>query len=64
MLTEKDLKIIKDKLDYCSEEYLKTERADLVGRYTGYCQGIAFVLDKLGYSVEWDNGKAIIVKND
>ena len=63
MLSEKDLKRIKFKLDACSEVYSSTELAELVERNRGYCQGVAFVLDLLGYSMQWDNGKVIIVNN-
>ena len=33
-------------------------------RLRAYAQGMAHVLRVIGYEVEWDNGKAIIVKDD
>ena len=64
MLNEKDIKTIEEKLNNCSDTFYKTQNVGLKELNRGYCQGIAFVLEKLGYSVEWDNGKAIIVEND
>ena len=64
MLNEQQIKDIENKLDHCSEIYYSTSNRETRELNRGTCQGIAFVLDKLGYSVEWDNGKAIIVEND
>jgi hypothetical protein len=63
MLNDKDIKTIEKKLNNCSDIFFKTQNIGLKELNRGNCQGIAFVLEKLGYSVEWDDGKAVIVYN-
>lgn len=63
MLNEKQIKDIERQLDSIAGVYYDTRNNEVKERNRGYCQGIAFVLAKIGYSVEWDNGKATIVED-
>lgn len=64
MLSEKQIKGIEWKLNVCGELYYKTsnERVKEVNR--GVCQGIDYVLEQIGYHVEWEGETATVVKND
>ena len=64
MLNNKQIKDIERKLNDCAELYYSTENAKVKELNRGYCQGIAFALDQIGYAIEWDDGKATIVKLD
>ena len=61
-LDEMKLKDIKFQLDNLAEVYYTTSVPEIKERNRGFCQGIAFVLGKLGYGVDWDDGVATIVK--
>ena len=64
MLNEMKIKDIERQLTSLADVYFETRNAEVKERNRGYCQGIAFVLHKIGYAVEWDNGKATVVKED
>lgn len=64
MLNEKQIKDIERQLDSLADVYYDSRNPEIKERNRGYCQGIAFVLGKLGFSIEWDNGKATVVKDD
>lgn len=64
MLTEMQIKDIERMLTAQADLYHSTTKVGVYERSGGYCQGIAFVLDKIGYSITWDNGKATVVKDD
>lgn len=64
MLDIKTVKNIESKLSDLAADYYDSRNAEVKERNRGYCQGIAFVLGQIGYSVEWDNAKAYVVKND
>ena len=62
MLTEKQVKDFERKLTDLAADYYDSRNREVKERNRGYCQGIAYVLAALGYAVEWDNGKAIVVE--
>lgn len=64
MLNEKMVEAIERRLNDCSEVYYDSRNREVKERNRGYCQGIAFVLSEIGYYIEWDNGKATVVKDD
>ena len=64
MLNEMKVEVIEAKLNHLADVYYTASNPEIKGLNKGYCQGIAFVLGQIGYSIEWDNGKAIIVKED
>ena len=64
MLNEKQIKDIQWKLTDLAADYYDTRNAEVKERLRGYSQGIAYMLAKIGYSVEWDNGNATVVKDD
>lgn len=64
MLNEMKIKDIERQLDSLAGVYYDTRNREIKERNRGYCQGIAFMLEKIGYAVEWDNGKATVVKDD
>ena len=64
MLNEMEIKDIERQLTNMADVYYNACNNESKERGRGYCQGMAFVLAKIGYAVEWDNGKAIVVKDD
>lgn len=64
MLSEAKVKEIESKLNGLADAYYTATNREIKELNRGYCQGIAFVLEQVGYAVEWDNGKAIIVRED
>ena len=62
MLDSKQIKEIEWKLNNVAEIYYDTRNEKVKELNRGYAQGIAFALAQIGYSIEWDNGKATIVK--
>ena len=64
MLNERQVKDIERQLNSLADVYYDTRNREIKERNRGYCQGIAFVLSEIGYYVEWDNGKATVVKDD
>lgn len=64
MINEKIVKETEWKLNACGNMYYNTHNEKIKEYNRGYCQGIAFVLEQIGYRIEWDNGKAIVVKDD
>ena len=64
MLNEMKIKDIERQLTAMADVYYDSRNGEVKERCRGYCQGMAFVLGKIGYAVEWDNGKATIVKDD
>lgn len=61
-LNEMKIKALEDKLNDLAEGYYSTGNAKTKELNRGYCQGIAFALEQIGYSVQWDNGKAHIIE--
>ena len=64
MLNEQQVKHIEQKLTDIAADYEDSRNREVKERCRGYCQGIAFTLAVIGYAVEWDNGKATVVKED
>ena len=64
MMTKEQIKDIERKLNELAEDDKDFDGSVFNNRFRAYAQGIAFVLSKIGYSVEWDNGKATVVKDD
>ena len=62
MLNEMQIKDIERQLTDLADVYFETRNREVKERNRGNCQGIAFVLHKLGYTVEWDHGKATVVE--
>ena len=60
MLTEMQIKDIERQLNNSADLYYSTRRETIKERNRGYCQGIDFLLSKLGYSIIWEDGKAHI----
>ena len=60
-LDEMKIKDIERKLNNLADVYYTTGNPEKKELSRGYCQGIGFVLSMLGYAIEWDNGKTIIV---
>ena len=63
MLSEAKVKEIESKLNVLADVYYTATNREIKELNRGYCQGIAFVLEQIGYSVEWNNGKATIVED-
>ena len=63
MLDERKVKTIERQLNSLAEVYYDTRNAEVKERNRGYCQGIAFVLSEIGYSIEWEDRKAHVVKD-
>lgn len=63
-ISEKTIKDIERQLNSLAEVYYDTRNREVKERNMGYCQGIAFMLEKIGFRVEWDNGKAVVVQDD
>ena len=61
-LDEMKLKDIKFRLDTLAEVFYTTSNPEIKECNRGFCQGVAFVLGKLGYDVYWDDGVATIVE--
>lgn len=64
MLNERQVKHIEQKLTDFAVEFEDSRNREFKERCRGYCQGVAFMLAEIGYAVEWDNGKATVVKED
>ena len=64
MLNERQVKHIEQKLTDFAAEYEDSRNREFKEHCRGYCQGVAYMLAEIGYSVEWDNGKATVVKDD
>lgn len=64
MLSREQIEDIELKLTSCADVYYDTSNSEKKELNRGYCQGVAFILEKIGYSVEWDNGKAIVVDDN
>ena len=64
MLNERQIKALEAKLNDLAADYYDARNREVKERNRGYCQGIAFTLAQIGYSVTWDNGKATVVKDD
>ena len=60
----KTIKEIEFKLNVFADVYYKSLNREVKELNRGYCQGVAFVLEQIGYRVEWDNGKATVVRDD
>ena len=64
MLDGKQIKDIERQLNSLAEVYYDTRNREVKERNRGYCQGIAFMLGKIGYRIEWDNGRATVIEDD
>ena len=64
MLNERQIKDVEERLNAVADVYYSTHNRGIKESNRGYCQGIAYMLSKIGYAVEWDNGKATLVKED
>lgn len=62
MLEERQVKSIEDRLNSCAEVYYDFRNEEVKARNLGYCQGIAYVLGIFDYRIEWEDGKAYVVK--
>lgn len=63
MLNERQIEFIERKLTDFGADFADAANREIKERCRGYCQGVAYVLSEIGYSVEWDNGRAHIVKD-
>ena len=63
VLTETQIKDIERQLTNAADLYYTTRNDTVKERNRGFCHGIAAVLDKIGYDIEWDDGKATLVKD-
>lgn len=59
---ERQIKDIEDKLTFYAEMYNSETNAERKGNYRGFCQGIAFMLNKFDYVIEWNDETAKVVK--
>lgn len=64
MLTDMQVKDIERALNNAADLYYSTRNDTVKERNRGFCQGADFVLEKLGYFITWDNGKATVAKDD
>ena len=62
-LSKTEVKMIEAKLNTSADAYYAASNAKERELNRGYCQGIAYILGLVGYSVEWDNGKAYVVND-
>lgn len=62
MLNESQVKEIERQLNNSADLYYSTRNGEVKERNRGFCQGVAAVLSMMGYSIEWDNGKATVVE--
>ena len=61
-LDRKTLDRITETLSMMAQNYYEANKPEDKERHRGYCQGMAYVLERIGYAVEWDDGKATIVE--
>lgn len=61
-MTEQAIKNIERKLNDLAESEKTYEGSVFDDTYRAYAQGISFTLSENGYSIEWTDGKAHIVK--
>lgn len=64
MLNERQVKEIEWKLNDIAKDHESYTGSVFADTGRAYAQGIAFALSAIGYSIEWDNGKATVVKDD
>ena len=64
MLNEKQIKAIETKLNDLAADYYDSRNREVKERNRGYCQGIAFTLSQIGYYIEWEDGKATVIKDE
>lgn len=64
MLNEKQVNDIERQLNSLADVYYDTRNMEIKERNRGYCQGIGFLLEKIGYRIEWDDGKARVIADD
>lgn len=62
MLNGTQIKTIEGQLNSLADVFYDTRNNEVKERNRGYCQGIAFVLAEIDYSIEWEDRKAHIVK--
>lgn len=62
MLDEKTINAIEKKLKCVGGIFYSTQSETNRGWAQGYCQGMAYVLDKLGYDVTWDDAHNVTLK--
>lgn len=61
-ISKDTIRDIERKLTCTAEDYEAAHNMASKERLRGYCQGIGYVLEQIGFRVEWDNGKAYIVE--
>lgn len=64
MLNEKQVSAIETKLNGLAAVYYDTRNREIKELNRGYCQGIGFMLEQIGYRIEWDDGKARVITDD
>ena len=64
MLNERQVKEIERKLNDLAKDHESYTGSAFADTGRAYAQGIAFALSQIGYYIEWENGKATIVKDD
>ena len=62
MLDEKTINAIERKLEQVGGIFYSTQSETKREWAQGYCQGVAYVLDKLGYDVTWDDAHNVTLK--
>ena len=64
MLNDVQIKDLEWKLSDIAKDYEDCDNRETEIRLRAYAQGMAYVLAKVGYLVEWDGNKAKVVKDD
>lgn len=64
MLNDSQINNLEMQLNHHGDLYYHTTNVSVHERSNGYCQGVGFVLEQIGYHVEWHKGIATVVKND
>ena len=64
MLNEKQVSAIETKLNGLAADYYDARNREVKERNRGYCQGIGYLLEQIGYRIEWDDGKARVIADD
>ena len=63
-MNKKQVKDIERALNNCADVFYETRNGETRELNRGYCKGINFVLENIGYRIVWDNGKATVVEDD
>ena len=62
ILNDQQIKDITFKLNVYSDLFYHSDSDTIREHSRGYCQGVAYILSQIGYTIKWDYGKATIVR--